>query len=517
MTIIPLLQTYYIEVTVVFICGAGLGLFLGRLLEKSRLLPDLISKKAEVISLSEKSEQYRIENQEQKSIISGLQADLDARHIDLLEVSQKNAAAESRLERLSVLETTIENKETQINSLHQTISDLKARHAELAATIENERKSFDEKTALLQDIRGNLTETHKAISADALRQNNRAFIDLAQATFSKYMESARTDFDARGKAVGEVIKPLKEALDRYDRQIQAMEKSRENAYGGLSKQIESLLMSQENLHKETHNLVTALRVPHVRGRWGEITLRRVAEMAGMQQHCDFFEQSTSQSEDGLLRPDMVVHLPGNRHVIIDAKVPLVAYLEALEAETDEIREERLSAHARHVATHIQKLSRKAYWSQFDATPEFVVLFIPGENFFSAALTQNPKLIERGVAGNVVLATPTTLISLLKTVAFGWQQEKMAENARRISELGTELFERISTMGRHVNSLGRDIERAALSYNKVVGSLERRVLSTARKFRDLGVSTRSDNQAMQVATVDASTRRIELEQNEKDGK
>jgi len=513
MNIIALLQTYYVEITILFICSTVLGLFLGWLIEKSRLVPDLIAKKTEVTSLSEKLDRSRIENQEQKETIAGLQTDLNALRRDLLEASQKKAAAESRLEQLTVLQTSLTDKESKIDALHITISELKERHAELSTTIENERKNFAEKSALLQDIRSNLTETHKTISADALQQNNRAFIDLAQTTFSKYMDSARTDFDSRSKAVGETIKPLKESLDRYERQIQAMEKSRENAYGGLSKQVESLMLSQEMLQKETGKLVTALRVPHVRGRWGEITLRRVAEMAGMQSHCDFYEQSSAQSDEGLLRPDMVVHLPGKRHIVIDAKVPLVAYLEALEAETEEDREDKLSTHARHVATHIKNLARKAYWKQFDSTPEFVVLFIPGENFFSAAVSHNPKLIERGVEDGVVLATPTTLISLLKTVAFGWQQEKMAENARRISELGTELFERISTMGRHINSLGRDIERAAGSYNKVVGSLERRVLSSARKFKELGISSKHDDQNMTVAAVEAQTRKIELDRDE----
>ena len=448
-----------------------------------------------------------------KTTVANLQTALENVRNDLLETTRENAMATGRLDHLQAVEASLEEREKKIETLHTTISNLKERHAELEATLENQRQVFEEKAALLKDLRNGLTETHKAISADALKSNNQTFIDLAQATFSKYMASARTDFNARGKAVKETIEPLKEALDRYDRQIQAMEKSRENAYGGLSKQVDALIQTQKFLQKETGKLVQALRVPHVRGRWGEITLKRVAEMAGMQSHCDFFEQTSTQSENGLLRPDMVVHLPGRRNIIIDAKVPLVAYLEALEADTEEEREEKLVTHAGHVATHIKKLAQKAYWSQFEATPEFVVLFIPGENFFSAALAHNPKLIERGVQDGVVLATPTTLISLLKTVAFGWHQEKMAENARHISRLGSELFERLTTMGSHINNLGRDIERSVKTYNRVVGSLERRVFTSARKFKELGVSSPKDTAGLSLTAVASQTRSITLDEDQ----
>jgi DNA recombination protein RmuC len=364
--------------------------------------------------------------------------------------------------------------------------------------------------SLLRELRTSLTDTYKALSAGALRENNQVFIDLAKSTFSKYIDAAKVDFETRGKAVKESILPLHEALNRYDEHIQAMERSREKAYGGLSNQVQSLIQTQDILQKEAGKLVNALRVPHIRGRWGEITLRRVAELSGMQNHCDFFEQSATRSEEGLLRPDMVIQLPGQRQIIIDAKVPLVAYLDAIEADTEEEREARLTTHARHVRTHINQLSQKAYWTQFKPTPEFVVLFIPGENFFSAALSKNPQLIELGVQKNVILATPTTLISLLKTVAFGWQQEKLTENARKISELGAELYERLSTMGQHINNLGRDIERSTHTYNKVVGSLERRVLSSARKFKDLGITQKDQNKTLTVAHIDSTTRSLRMD-------
>jgi len=507
------LQTDYLEYIIVASLSIGLGALLGWLITKSRLKPLIMERDARLDAAAEKALLQMDENQALKSIAADLRAEMEALRSDLMETTQKNARAAGKLDHLSAVETTLQEKEKKIDTLHASISELKERQAELEANLDNQQKTFEEKTALLKDLRNGLAETHKALSADALKNNNQAFIDLAQATFTQYMESTRTDFNARDKAVKETIQPLKEALDRYDRQIQAMEKSRENAYGGLSKQVDSLIQTQEFLQKETGKLVNALRAPQVRGRWGEITLRRVAEMAGMQNHCDFFEQATTQADDGLLRPDMVVHLPGRRNIIIDSKVPLAAYLEALEAETEEAREAKLATHAGHVATHIKKLAQKAYWAQFESTPEFVVLFIPGENFFSAALARKPELIDRGVQDGVVLATPTTLISLLKTVAFGWQQEKLTENARHISQLGSELFERLGTMGRHVNDLGRHINRSVVAYNKVVGSLERRVFTSARKFKELGVSSKDENDTLSLTPVESQTRTMELDEDQ----
>ena len=507
------IQHDYLEYIITVCVGLGLGALLGWLATKLRLKPLIQERDSRLDAAAEKSQLQMDENQALKSNADDLQADLESLRSDLLETTRNNAMAAGKLEHLTAVEAILQEKEKKIDDLHATISDLKERQAELEANLENQRKVFEEKTALLKDLRNGLAETHKALSADALKNNNQAFIDLAQATFNQYMESARTDFNARDKAVKETIHPLKEALDRYDRQIQAMEKSRENAYGGLSKQVDSLIQTQEFLQKETGKLVNALRAPQVRGRWGEITLRRVAEMAGMQSHCDSIEQATTQADDSILRPDMVVHLPGRRNIIIDSKVPLVAYLEALEAETEEEREEKLTTHARHVATHIKKLALKAYWAQFESTPEFVVLFIPGENFFSAALARKPELIDRGVKDGVVLATPTTLISLLKTVAFGWQQEKLAENARYISQLGSEMFERLATMGRHVNDLGRHINRSVVAYNKVVGSLERRVFTSARKFKELGVSAKDENDTLSLTPVESQTRSLELDEDQ----
>ncbi len=498
------------EASLVLTAGTFLGLLLGWLLAKYRLTPSLVKSKAEGDAHLETLQNKMIEIEDFRARVATAQTEIKSLTSQLLHVSQERSAASSKLEHMASLQSSLKTREQELSALRVTISDLREQIATLETTIDKEKASFEEKISLLRELRTSLTETYKALSAGALRENNQVFIDLAKTTFSKYIDSAKTDFDTRGKAVKESILPLHEALNRYDEHIRAMERSREKAYGGLSAQVQSLIQTQDILQKETGKLVNALRVPHIRGRWGEITLRRVAELSGMQNHCDFFEQASTRSEEGLLRPDMVVQLPGQRQIIIDAKVPLVAYIDAIEADSEEKREERLTTHARHVKTHINQLSQKAYWTQFKPTPEFVVLFIPGENFFSAALSKNPQLIELGVQKNVILATPTTLISLLKTVAFGWQQEKLTENARKISELGTELFERLSTMGQHINNLGRDIERSSHTYNKVVGSLERRVLSSARKFKDLGITQKDQNKTLTVTPIDSTTRTLRMD-------
>lgn len=365
-----------------------------------------------------------------------------------------------------------------------------------------------ERYRMLENIRSDMTEAFKSVSTGVLKENNASFLDLAKMTLSAYLDSAKTDMDARSKAVTHVVQPLKESLDKYDQHVSAMERDREKAFGGLSKQVENLISSQNELQKETNKLANALQVPHVRGRWGEITLKRVAELSGMQNRCDFFEQQTARTEDGAMRPDMIVQLPGNRQIVVDAKVPLAAYLEALEAKDDIAREQKLADHAKHMQGHIHKLGQKSYWAAFQPAPEFVVMFIPGENFFSAALAKIPALIEEGTGKGVILATPTTLISLLKAVAHGWSQEAMTQNAKAISELGKELFERLNMMAQHLNRLGRDLEKSTQTYNQVVGSFERRVFASARKFKELGIPLKKGDDLAEVSPAEKSVRKIE---------
>ena len=429
---------------------------------------------------------------------------------EFLEISKELSSALSRLEHMEGLKKALEERTRTIDSLNAAITELKEHQARLETIIDKERLAVNEKIEMLEDLRNNMIDAYKAISVSALKENNQTFLDLAKTTFSRYMDVAKSDFNVRSKEVKNIVVPIKDSLDRYDQHIQAMERSREQAYGGLSQQILSLAETQQTLQKETGKLVKALRVPHVRGRWGEITLKRVAELAGMQNRCDFFEQQSAYDENGIMRPDMVVYLPGNRQIVVDAKAPLSAYLEALEAETEEDREVLIAAHSKQIQSHMHKLARKTYWKQFAPTPEFVVLFIPGENFFSAALVKNPKLIEEGVNKGVILATPTTLIALLKTVAFAWRQENVSENAKAISELGRELYTRLNLMANHFDKLGRDIERCTNTYNQVVGSFERRVLISARKFKELGISLPGDKDIVHINPVEKKARKLETD-------
>jgi DNA recombination protein RmuC len=386
---------------------------------------------------------------------------------------------------------------------------LREDNANLKARLEGERRAAQERSESFKQAAGELSEKFKALSRDALKDNNQSFLDLARATLEKFQTSAKGDLELRQRAIDQLVQPLKESLQRVDGKIGEMEKARVGAYSELREQVRALATSQLQLQSETGNLVKALRTPHIRGRWGEIQLRRVVELAGMLQYCDFTEQETVTGEDGRIRPDVIVRLPGGRTIVVDAKVPFDAFYESISTTDDGVRVERLKDHARLVRAHIGQLSKKSYWETVQPTPEFVLLFLPGENFYSAALEHDPKLIEDGVNQGVIIATPTTLIALLKAVSYGWRQEQMAANAQEVSKLGKDLYDRLRKFTEYFSDIGKNLDRALESYNKGVGSLEARVLVTARKFKERGAIAGEEIEVLE--PIDKSTRALSLDE------
>jgi len=392
--------------------------------------------------------------------------------------SERRAAAEARAARLPSLEAAIADRDKQLSARDTKLAELETRLAE-------ERKAAQEKLSLVEEAQRNLPDAFKVLSSDALKSNNQMFIELAKATLEKFQEGAKSDLEKRQQAVDQLVKPIRESLEKVDGKLGEIEKARVGAYAELSTQVKGLVETHlPMLRNETANLVRALRQPTVRGRWGEIQLKRVVEMAGMLDHCDFKEQENRTTEDGRLRPDLVIKLPGGKQIVVDAKAVISAYLEASEAQDENVQRAKLADHARLVREHMAALGRKAYWDQFDPTPELVIMFLPGEMFFSAALQQDPALIEFGVSEKVIPATPTTLIALLRAVAYGWRQEALAKNAQEVADLGRELFERISILAGHWGDLGNRLDKAVEAYNKSTATLEARVLVSARRLRDL---------------------------------
>jgi DNA recombination protein RmuC len=401
--------------------------------------------------------------------------------IGWLAAARRTGAAEATAE---ALRQQVADARARADALERSLRDSDARRVERETAARELERNLGEQRRLLDEAEGKLGDTFQALAAKALQQSHQGFLALAAEKLGSFRDQAAGDLEARQKAIEGIVKPVRESIDKVDQQIRAIERDRGHAYGALSEQVKGLARTQERLEVETGNLVNALRAPAVRGRWGEIQLRRVVELAGMLEHCDFDQQPTVATDDGRLRPDLIVRLPNGRNLVVDAKAPLGAYLEALEAPTVEARAACLDKHAAQVRAHIQKLSAKGYWEQFRTSPEYVVLFLPGEMFYSAALERLPELIEEGVAQRVLLATPTTLIGLLQAVHYGWRQERVAENAQEISKCGRELHERVATLVEHFVGLGNALGQSVKHFNTAMASFEGRVLVSTRRLEEL---------------------------------
>jgi DNA recombination protein RmuC len=380
--------------------------------------------------------------------------------------------------------------------------------ARLEAELAGVRRTAQEREAAIDEVRGQLTGEFARLSSEALRQNADQFLQLADTRLGETRQAAASDLARQQEGITRLLAPLVEQLGRYDEGVRRLEMDRQTAYTALTEQMRHLTGSHERLERETRNLVTALRSPQTRGRWGELQLRRVVEMAGMLERCDFSEQVTSDGDTGRMRPDLVVHLPGGKNVAVDAKVPLQAFLAANEADDEGVRRAHLAAHGRQMKAHVDALSKKEYWKRVDPSPEFVVAFIPGDPLLTAALEHEPGHMEYAVANHVQLATPTSLIALLRAVAYGWQQEALTENARQVQVLGAQLYERISVLGEHMAGVGRSLTGAVTAYNRAVGSLEGRVLVTARRFVEMGVVGAGEREPTTPLPVDTMTRPLQ---------
>ena len=363
---------------------------------------------------------------------------------------------------------------------------LRRRQNALKARIRSQEALQQEREIAFEAANAQLTKAFSELANQSLRSNSENFLRLAEQNLGAHQEKAKRELSEREKAVEALVKPIRESLDASRQQIAELEKARSEAYGGIKSQLEAMQVSQKSLTQETQNLVKALRRPEVRGRWGEITLRRLVELAGMVEHCDFQEQVHTAGEGQVIRPDMIVRMPDRRELVVDVKTPLDAYLEAVEAENDAQRKLGLERHAKNLRAHIRMLASKAYWDQFSESPEFVILFIPGDQFLSAALNEDPELIEYALSEQIILATPTSLVALLKAVAYGWRQLALADNAQEIRRLAEDLYGRLATFVTHMNKVGRQLASSVENYNRAVGSLERSVLPGARKFVELGI-------------------------------
>ena len=427
--------------------------------------------------------------------------------VEASRIATERARFEAIAQRVPLLERDLAAARALVEEREAKLNEAQVRIAEALTRLSESEKAAAEKLELIARAETSMKDAFQALSMDALDKSRAAFLDQAQATFGQFRESALKDFAAKETTFSQLVSPIRESLSKFESHVHEIEQKRGEAYAGISEQFASFKEGQTLLRGETERLVTALRAPSVRGRWGEFQLRRVVEMAGMVQHCDFVEQSTIQGEDGRLRPDLIVRLPGGKTVVVDAKVPLSAYLDAKDARDENARRDFIQQHARQVRKHVNELSDKSYSDQLSSSPDFVVMYVPIESAFADAVQADPSLLDDAVSGNVIPAGPMTLLSLLKGAAYGWRQERIAESAEQISELGKELYNRISVMASHLSQVGEALGRATLAYNKAIGSMESRVLVQARRFKELGAAVGED--IPEIETVSHAPRQLAI--------
>lgn len=388
----------------------------------------------------------------------------------------------------SEIRQQITQKELEIGRLQQELDNEKEKRVKALTELDASLKNLEEQKALLENMKNEMKDTFNALSAAALKSSSEDFLKLASEHLGKVAADTKGKLGEHQTAIDGLVKPLHEALKRYEEQISAIEAKRRQDYGGIEEQIKMLASTHQQLQRETSSLVTALRKPQVSGAWGQLSLKRAAELAGMAAYCDFYEEVSVSTDTGRLRPDMIVRLPNGREIVVDAKAPVDAYLNAIEATSEGERKKALTHYVNQVRAHMNSLGSKSYWEQFPKSPEIVVMYLPGESFFSTALEFDHKLIEDSSVKRVVLATPTTFIALLKAIAYGWHQENITKNAQKVSELGRELYDRMSVLAKHFDDIGGAIEKAISAYNKAVGSMESRVLPSIRRFKELGATS-----------------------------
>lgn len=432
------------------------------------------------------------------------------------QISELEAKARSAEAVNNELRQQIQQRDDEINQIRNELDVERQSKVEAFTRLEAAQKKFEEQKTLIETMKKEMTDTFNALSSAALKSSSEDFLRLASEHLGKIVVDTKGKLGEHQAAIDGLVRPLHEALKRYEEQINAIEAKRRQDYGSIEEQIKMLASTHQQLSKETSNLVSALKKPHVGGSWGQLSLRRVVELAGMTPYCDFYEQVSVATETGRLRPDMIVRLPNGREIVVDAKAPVQIYLATISASSEEERKKGVTHYANGVRDHMSKLASKSYWDQFPKSPEMVVMYLPGESFFSAALEHDPKLIEDSSLKKVIPATPTTFIALLKAIAYGWQQEQVTKNAQQISILGKELYERISTLAKHFDNIGSAIGKAMDAYNKVVGSMELRVLPTVRKFKELGVTGADEIPALeQIDQIPRNMNLLESDSNESD--